>query len=203
MSICSHLALSVSLAWIALLCASSGCRQRPEIKSPAPQTLALIERAERAESQRDYLRAQTLYAQAKDTAPDETSRAHAARTYGRALNFYGEHERAATQLSEASELEPRDAGTWHDLGIARNALGDPTGAERALRRSVDLAPDDGRSRIALAAVLMNQKRYRDALAEYRALSSVDLPRRVRAQVEWAIDALEKHLAPGPVQPTTP
>lgn len=185
---------------ISLLAAPVGCAHKQPARapaSPAVQTLALIERAEAAEKKREYLQAQSLYAQAKYTAPDDVSRAHAARTYARALIFYGEHQRAAVELTEAAKLEPGDAGTWHDLGMIRHALADLAGAETAFRRSVQAAPGDGRSRIALAALLMKQKRHQEALVEYRALLTIDLPEPVRKKVRWAVDVLERRLSRAP------
>jgi tetratricopeptide (TPR) repeat protein len=175
-----------------LMMAALGCgNTRPAPAGPAPATKELIGQAEAAESQRRYDRARALYEQAKRQAPDRPSRAAAARAYGRALIFWGEHEHAAAELEQAADLEPEDAGTWHDLGMVRHHRGDVAGAEKAFRRSIAARPDDGRSRIALAALLWKHGRLDQALHEYEALRRVDLPQEVRAKVEWAIEVLRE------------
>ena len=182
---------------VALVAASSmacAAAPKPQPEAPAPTTQALLLRAEEAERAREYLRAQTLYEQAKALAPDPRSRALAGRAYGRALVFYGEHERAAQEFESAVALTPGDAGLWHDLGIVRHHLGDRAGAEAAFRRARAAAPKDGRPRIALAALLMQQGRHRDALGEYRALLQLRLPEPVREKVQWAVGVLERKLA---------
>lgn len=162
--------------------------------------MALIDAAHEAESAREYLRAQALYEQAKEAAPDAPSRAVAARAYGRALIFYGEYDRAEKELSEAARLQPDDPGTWHDVGMVRHRLGDDPGAERAFREAIHRAPRDGRPRLALAALLTKQTRFVEALDEYRQLARLDLPERVRASVAWAIQALEGELERTPAAP---
>lgn len=180
------------LSWVAvavsLTCACAGSsRSAPQT---APTTRALLEAAENAEQRRDYLEAQSLYQRAKDAAPDDLSRARAARGYGRALAFYGEGARAARELEHAAALDPGDAGVWHDLGMVRHSLGDARGAEIAFDKAVHTAPLDARPRIALAALMMKQGRYRDALREYQAMHKVPLPPPVREKVEWAIKKLQ-------------
>lgn len=185
--------IKVTSAWvIALLVLACGASSRPG-STPAPSTQALIERAEAAEAERRYDVARTFYARAKIEAPDAPSRAHAARTYGRALVFWGEYDQALAELEEATRLDPSDAGTWHDLGMVRHHRGDMAGAEQALRRSMAVSPRDPRSRIALAALLWKQQRHADALAEYEALAALDLPPKLRAKVEWAIGILRKRV----------
>lgn len=117
----------------------------------------------------------------------------AARAYGRARIFWGEYAQGTAELEESVELDPGDAGTWHDLGIVRHQQGDMAGAEQALRRAISLRPDDGRPRIALAALLWKNERYREALREYQALETINLPDGVRDKVEWAIETLRRKL----------
>jgi tetratricopeptide (TPR) repeat protein len=164
---------------------------------PDSATLALIARAEAAETERRYDRAEALYRQAKDQAPDAPNRALATRTLARALIFWGEYRRGEAELEHAAALDPGDAGTWHDLGMVRHHQGDATGAEIALRRAVDLAPADARPRIALAALLWKHGRHEDALRQYRALQAMDLPEKVRAKVDWAVRTLRRRINAGP------
>ena len=171
-------------------------------RGPSPATLALLEQAENAESRRRYDHARELYLQAKGQAPDDISRARAARAYGRALIFWGEYDGASAELTEVTRLTPDDAGAWHDLGLVRHRNGDLSGAESALRRSIQARPRDPRSRIALAALLWQIGRHRDALTEYQALLTLEVPPQVRDKVEWAIRTLEARLS-GSQSPTSP
>ncbi|MCG8423552.1 MAG: tetratricopeptide repeat protein [Proteobacteria bacterium] len=170
---------------------ASACGSAPSRQTTS--TTSLIERAEAAEAERRYDRARTLYQQAKREAPDVESRALAARSFGRALIFWGDYELADRQLEEAATLVPTDPGTWHDLGILRGHRGDVAGAESAFRRSIAVRPGDPRSRIALAALLWRHQRHRKALHEYRALAAIDLPGHLRDQVNWAIQTLQARL----------
>jgi len=164
-------------------------------RGPDGTTRGLITRAEDAESRRDYTSARALYQRAVDEAPDAVSKAVAARAFGRALIFWGEYEEAEIQLDQAAALAPGDAGTWHDVGMVRHHRGDTAGAEAALRRSIAASPRDARSRIALAALLVNARRYADALREYEALAELELPARIREKVTWAIGVLRKRQQP--------
>lgn len=185
------------VVWLAV-CAAGACggsapaARQPEARAPA--TRALIARAEAAEKARRYDVADALYLQARAEAPDAPSHAMAALAHGRALIFWGEYERAATALQEATRHEPDDAGAWHDLGMVRHRLGDLAGAEVAFRRAIDASPRDGRPRLALAALLWKQRRHPDALREYEALATLDLPERVHDRVLWAIDTLRRLVA---------
>ncbi len=80
---------------------------------------------------------------------------------------------------------------WHDLGVVRARLGDTAGAERALARAISLDPAEPRPRVALAAMMVNQHRWDDALAQYRALEKMALPERMREAVARAIELIEK------------
>jgi Flp pilus assembly protein TadD len=163
----------------------------------APATARLLARARVEERARRYDRARALYQQAADQAPDRSSAARAWRELGRALAFWGETDAAALALARAVELAPGDVSAWHDLGIVRDRRGDPAGAERALRRAITLAPREPRPRIALGALLVNQHRWHDALAEYRALEELDLPEQTRSAVARAIALIEAEQARPP------
>ncbi|ACY16178.1 TPR repeat-containing protein [Haliangium ochraceum DSM 14365] len=181
------------LAAAIALCLLAGCaRSAAPAARPAPATVALIERAEAAERERRYERADALYREARARAPDDLSRARAALAHGRALLFWGRYADAEAALSEAAAARPGDPGAWHDLGMVRHQRGDLAGAELAFRRSIAARPDDGRSRVALAALLWKQKRLPEALREYRALAALEeLPPRLRERVAWAIQTLAR------------
>jgi len=73
----------------------------------------------------------------------------------------GEAERALPHLERAERLAPGPASALR-LGIARDRLDDHAGAERDLRRALDLRPSSGEARIALGSLL---RRRGDALVE--------------------------------------
>jgi Flp pilus assembly protein TadD len=189
----------VWLALSVLLMACGGAPDAARTASPTNDattdtTAGLIEQARDAESRREYLEAQALYQRAKEIAPDAARRAFAARIYGRALIFYGEYQRALAELEEAARLQADDAGTWHDLGMLWHHDREYVRAEQAFREAIRLAPKDPRSRIAVAALLVERKRYPEAIEAYRALLGLHPPENMRAQIEAAIEMLERERA---------
>lgn len=176
------------------LLGACGGRAPAPPERPTPATQTLIAQAEAEEKARRYDRADALYTRARAEAPDAPSHATAALAHGRALIFWGEYERAEDALEEATRHAPGDAGAWHDLGMVRHQRGDLAGAEVAFRRSIEASPRDGRPRLALAALLWKQRRHEDALREYEALATLDLPERVHGRVLWAIDTLRRLVA---------
>lgn len=170
------------------------CAGAPRPQPAAPATLDTLEQAEARERARRYDEARNLYRSAVDTAPDDRSRAYAARRFAAALLFWGELEAAEAELVTVVRLEPADPAAWHDLGIVRHRRGDIAGAEHALRRALANAPRDPRPRIALAALLVNERRLREALAQYEALLELELPERTRAAVERGIELLRRELS---------
>lgn len=180
----------VRARWLALLVVMIACGgATPAPEKPGRGTQDLLARAEAAEKERRYDHADALYRQARREAPDPASGAAAALAHGRALIFWGEYDQAEEALEEATRQAPGNAGAWHDLGMVRHERDDPAGAEAAFRRSIAASPRDGRPRLALAALLWKQRRHPDALREYEALAGLELPERVREQVQWAITTL--------------
>jgi Flp pilus assembly protein TadD len=179
---------------LAALAAAACGGSAPRPAAVAPATTQAIARAEASERARNYDEARARYQAAERDAPDDTSRAFAARKRASALMFWGEYEAAATALETVVALAPADASAWHDLGILRHRAGDAAGAERALREAVAHAPKDARPRIALAAVLVNQHRYGDALAEYEHILDLDIPERTRDAVHEGIALLRAEMA---------
>jgi len=177
------------------LLVSCGGHSKPASPSnrPAQATIALIDRAQAYERNRRYDLARPRYQQAVDKAPEATSKAHAARTFASALLFWGEVAAAEQMLLVTVEADPDKTGAWHDLGILRAKRGADEEAEQALLTSIRLAPDDPRSRIALAAVLVKQHRYRQALTEYETLRNFELPERMRSAIERAIGLLRPEI----------
>jgi Flp pilus assembly protein TadD len=181
-----------SIAALALVLVAGACggAQAPARPEPAPGTRALLAKAHEAERARRYDRARDLYLRAAREAPDRASQAMAWHELGSALIFWGELDEAAGALSRVVALEPGAVSAWHDLGIVRARLGDAAGGERAFRRAIALAPEEPRPRVALAALLVRQRRWDDALAQYRALERLELPGATRRAVARAIELLE-------------
>ncbi|HWN67225.1 MAG TPA: tetratricopeptide repeat protein, partial [Haliangium sp.] len=92
----------------------------PAPAEPGPSTRDLLAQAEAAEKERRYDRAQALYVQARQQAPDPASGAAAALAHGRALIFWGDYEQAQAALEEATRQAPGNPGAWHDLGMVRH-----------------------------------------------------------------------------------
>lgn len=181
---------SIALLALALFAGACGGGAAPARPRPAPATRARLAEAHAAERARRYDRARELYLRAAREAPDRASRALAWRELGSALIFWGELAEAEGALARVVALAPREVSAWHDLGIVRARLGDAAGGERAFRRAIALAPEEPRPRVALAALLVRQRRWDDALAEYRALERLELPDATRRAVGRAIELLE-------------
>ncbi len=155
----------------------------------APTTRATLEEARAALLARDHDRARAAYLRAVATAPDGPSEALARKELARALLLWDEPAAAGRELARVTELTPDDPAAWHDLGIVRNATGDHVGARTALERARALRPRDPRPRLALAALAWSRGDRQAAAAEYRGLAALDLPERLRVQVEWALREL--------------
>ena len=84
------------------------------------------------------------------TEPDPTELRLVARAYGR-----------------ATELDPQDAGAWHNLGMARYRLGELDAAVEAFRRAIEREPSHVKAHINLGAVLHDGGAARTAIQEYR------------------------------------
>jgi tetratricopeptide (TPR) repeat protein len=76
-------------------------------------------------------------------------------------------QEAVVELQLAIKLRPYHYYEWLDLGVTLDRLGDETGAETALRKSVELAPYFSQPRWQLGNLLFRQNRYDEAFAELR------------------------------------
>jgi Flp pilus assembly protein TadD len=163
----------------------------PAPRGPAASVRAEISLAETAERARQHDVARGHYLRAIELAPDPPNAAYARHEYAETLAAWGETVDARAELERAAVSNPRDAAVWHDLGILRNHDGDHAGAIAALQRAEQLAPNDLRPRIALAALYWSQGDKASATREYRGLLALDLPERLRTKVRWALDELAK------------
>jgi tetratricopeptide (TPR) repeat protein len=172
----------------------------------ARSTRALVDTARSHERQRRYDLARTAYERALREAPDRTSRAWASRQIASALLFWGEYTDAEAALETTVRLRATDASAWHDLAMVRAHRDDDAGAEVAFRRSIALRPSVPMSRLALAALLVNQRRFAEALAEYEVLLTLELPDRYRSAIERAQSLIRAEMrtpTPGRASPSRP
>ena len=82
-------------------------------------------------------------------------------------------EAALKEYEIAAGLAPENFLYWFDLGRARERSGDSSGAERALRRALQLAPNYARVQWALGNNLLRQGRVDEGFAEIRKAVSSD------------------------------
>jgi tetratricopeptide (TPR) repeat protein len=187
---------SGALALLTTLAITAGCARsaRPGRSEAMTAARAEVELAERAELARDHLTARGHYeraardaARAGDTAAERFAR----REFADTLLSWGEVSAARHQLERIVALSPRDAASWHDLGMVRHGDGDVPAAIAALATAAQLAPADARPRIALAALLWRHDQRDAARQQYQALLRLELAPAVRAKVEWALEQLAR------------
>ncbi|MDQ3324080.1 MAG: tetratricopeptide repeat protein [Acidobacteriota bacterium] len=77
------------------------------------------------------------------------------------------------EYEQSTALSPNDFRTWLALGKARERGGDAAGAERALRKSLELAPNYSDVRWILGNVLLRRGKRQEAFAELRAAAESD------------------------------
>jgi Flp pilus assembly protein TadD len=167
------------------------CSHPATPRGPSTTVRADLQRAEDAERARHHDVARAEYERAIADAHDPDSIRVAHREFAETLETWGEIAAAAEHLEAAVAAKPDDAASWHDLGILHHSLGDDVAAGRALERAKQLAPNDPRPRIALAALRWARGDRAGAAAEYKDLLRLELSDRVRAKVHWAIDQLSK------------
>ena len=74
---------------------------------------------------------------------------------------------AAREYQLAVTLSPYDYRYWMELGRGLDATGDTDGAEKALRRAVELAPAYSHPRWYLGNMLLREGRLNDAFEQFR------------------------------------
>jgi tetratricopeptide (TPR) repeat protein len=75
--------------------------------------------------------------------------------------------RAAAEYEKATALSPYDFRLWLALGKARERSGDADGAEKALRRALELAPNNSEVQWTYGNVLLRQGKPDEAFVEMR------------------------------------
>ena len=79
----------------------------------------------------------------------------------------GEIPQGLALLEQAVAQYPEDASAWQTLGWGRVLGKNFPAAEKALRRSIELAPDWGESHFELGLALFQQERIADAAESFR------------------------------------
>ena len=104
---------------------------------------------------------------ATDLGPDDPQTHYALAVVSERTFASGDLEKAVKEFEFAAALSPNNYLLWLDLGRARERIGDQSGAEMALRKALELAPNYSRVRWALGNVLLRQGKSDEAFAEIR------------------------------------
>jgi tetratricopeptide (TPR) repeat protein len=104
-------------------------------------------------------------------------------------------EGAYADLSRAAEIAPGSTTIWNALGLVQNARGASREAEQALKRAIELDPEDPVSHVNLAVLYLDQDRVSEARAELdKALEvdpSFDMALLIRGRYHMQTGDLEK------------
>ena len=117
------------------------------------RTLLVLGLAHRAEAAFD-----ALLERWPDNAYALASRSHLRAQDGRIRPALEDAERLVARHAD------RKAADWFNLGFLRDAAADPTGAEAAFRRALELDPKLDRAWYGLGLALIRQERLEDAIA---------------------------------------
>jgi len=107
----------------------------------------------------------------------------------------GMSEEAIRSFGKALDLQPRDPVLWVQLASAQGSRGDLKGAADSARRALVIAPGFATARMQLVAILVEDRRFDEALAELGPLEQMapghpDLAKQ-RSTIESARDALKE------------
>lgn len=102
-----------------------------------------------------------------DLAPDDPQTHYAAAVLLEKSFDQADIRKALNELEIATALAPENYLFWLDLGRARERGGNAEGAERALRRALELAPNYSRVQWALGNALLRQGRIEEAFEEIK------------------------------------
>ncbi len=105
-------------------------------------------------------------------------------------SFREEDQKAALKKSEtAVSLSPSDYSLWQTLARLRERSGDVKGAENALRKALELAPNNSAVQWALGNVLLRQEKFQESFALIRKAVNGD-PRFAGPAASIALDIFE-------------
>ena len=102
-----------------------------------------------------------------DIAPNDPQAHYTAAVFLEKSFDPGDIERALHEYQLATALAPENYLYWLELGRARERSGDSTGAEGALRKALELAPNYARVQWALGNALLRQGRVDEGFVEIK------------------------------------
>lgn len=188
-------ARSTRLPILLLAVILSGCASAtPKPVKPAPSVSAEIDKAHAQEQQRQYHLARAHYQRAIGLADDPQSLAFAHREFASALLFWGEYASAQDELIASLEADATQIQAWHDLGILQARSGEESAAQASFERALVLAPKEPRTHVAIAALLVGMRDFREAEKHYQILLTLDLPPKIATAVQRAIALLHAEIA---------
>jgi tetratricopeptide (TPR) repeat protein len=114
-----------------------------------------------------------LFSLAVPESAERRSQSNGHLMLGAAAARAGNWEEAATELRRAVELEPQSSQAWRTLGLVLRSGSDLRGAEQALRRALEVRADDADALDALADLLLEQRRWSDALGQASVLARIE------------------------------
>ncbi len=123
----------------------------------------------------------SLAAAATRLAPDDPQTHFTLARLGERSLLPEELPAAVARYEQAAALSPNDYRLWVELGRARSTAGDVAGAERALKRAAELAPNYSGPRWHLGNLLLRAGRTEEAFAELRRAGDAD-PASYRPQI---------------------
>lgn len=142
--------------------ASDHCRALERELGPG-SPIPFIELGHALELTHRYEEALAAYDEASRLAPRDPV---GPRTGGLRAAAWGELELAEPRLEEAVRRGPKDAESWHALGVVRVKSGDLVGAEAAYRRGVSSDPKGLPNRLGLATLALLKGDAERVLHEY-------------------------------------
>ncbi len=110
---------------------------------------------------------------AADLAPNDPQTHYALAIFDEKTFLPEDLQKSLTEYEQSAALAPNDYRVWLTLGRAREQNGDGAGAERALRRSLKLAPHYAQVQWTLGNVLLRQGKTDEAFAELRQAAEGD------------------------------
>ncbi len=127
--------------------------------------------AHTAATQSDLVQVAAL---AADLAPDDPQTHYALAALSEKTFSAEDQAKALKEFELAVSLSPNNYLFWLDLGRARERSGDRTGAELALRKALELAPNYSRVQWALGNTLLRQGKSDEAFDEIRKAVAGDI-----------------------------
>ncbi len=107
-------------------------------------------------------------------APNDPQTHYAVAVYNEKTFLPEDLQKSLTEYEQAAALSPSDYRVWLGLGKARELGGDEVGAEIALRKSLELAPNYAQVQWTLGNILLRGGKTAEAFAEIRRAAEGDV-----------------------------